>query len=79
MWEKSILGLSPTQVYCFWKSEPHLETSDSVTFTPASYREGMQGNEGARNDIRALAAAAGEQKYATSLRRPFEQPNPSAI
>ena len=41
---KSILGLSPTQVYCFWKSEPALETSDiQLTFTPASYREGMQG------------------------------------
>jgi len=41
---KSILGLSPTQVYCFWKSEPHLETSDiQLTFTPASYLEGMQG------------------------------------
>ena len=41
---QSILGLSPTQVYCFWKSEPALETSDiQLTFTPASYREGMQG------------------------------------
>jgi choline dehydrogenase len=41
---KSILGLSPTQVYCFWKSEPHLETSDiQLTFTPASYWEGQQG------------------------------------
>jgi choline dehydrogenase len=41
---KSILGLSPTQVYCFWKSAPHLETSDiQLTFTPASYREGYQG------------------------------------
>lgn len=41
---KSILALSPTQVYCFWKSEPHLETSDiQLTFTPASYLEGMQG------------------------------------
>jgi choline dehydrogenase len=41
---KSILGLSPTQVYCFWKSAPHLETSDiQLTFTPASYLEGMQG------------------------------------
>ncbi len=41
---KSILGLSPTQVYCFWKSEPHLETSDvQLTFTPASYLEGQQG------------------------------------
>jgi choline dehydrogenase len=41
---QSILGLSPTQVYCFWKSEPHLETSDvQLTFTPASYLEGQQG------------------------------------
>jgi choline dehydrogenase len=41
---KSILGLSPTQVYCFWKSHDALETSDiQLTFTPASYREGMQG------------------------------------
>jgi choline dehydrogenase-like flavoprotein len=41
---KSILGLSPTQVYCFWKSDDALETSDiQLTFTPASYREGMQG------------------------------------
>lgn len=41
---QSILGLSPTQVYCFWKSAPHLETSDiQLTFTPASYLEGQQG------------------------------------
>jgi choline dehydrogenase len=40
----SILGLSPTQVYCFWKSDDALEASDiQLTFTPASYREGMQG------------------------------------
>ena len=41
---KSILGLSPTQVYCFWKSDDALEASDiQLTFTPASYREGYQG------------------------------------
>jgi choline dehydrogenase len=41
---KSILGLSPTQVYCFWKSDAALETSDiQLTFTPASYLEGQQG------------------------------------
>ena len=40
----SILALSPTLVYCFWKSEAALETSDlQFTFTPASYREGVQG------------------------------------
>jgi choline dehydrogenase len=41
---KSILALSPTQVYCFWKSASELETSDlQFTFTPASYAEGVQG------------------------------------
>jgi choline dehydrogenase len=40
----SILGLSPTQVYCFWKSDDALEASDiQLTFTPASYLEGQQG------------------------------------
>jgi choline dehydrogenase len=40
----SILGLSPTQVYCFWKSDDALDASDiQLTFTPASYREGYQG------------------------------------
>jgi choline dehydrogenase len=39
----SILGLSPTLVYCFWRSEPSVETSDlQLTFTPASYAEGVQ-------------------------------------
>ena len=41
---KSILALSPTLVYCFWHSEPGLATSDlQLTFTPASYNEGVQG------------------------------------
>jgi choline dehydrogenase len=41
---KSILSLSPTQVYCFWRSEPTVPTSDiQMTFTPASYLEGVQG------------------------------------
>ena len=39
----SILSLSPTLVYCFWRSEPDVETSDlQLTFTPASYAEGLQ-------------------------------------
>ena len=41
---KGILSLSPTLVYCFWHSEPGLATSDlQLTFTPASYKEGVQG------------------------------------
>ncbi len=41
---KGILGLSPTLVYCFWRSEPHIANSDlQLTFTPGSYKEGVQG------------------------------------
>jgi len=41
---KGILGLSPTQVYCFWRSDPSLANGDiQMTFTPASYKEGVQG------------------------------------
>jgi choline dehydrogenase len=39
-----ILALNPTLVYCFWRSEPDVANSDlQLTFTPASYREGVQG------------------------------------
>jgi choline dehydrogenase len=41
---KGILALNPTLIYCFWRSEPGIATSDlQFTFTPASYREGVQG------------------------------------
>jgi choline dehydrogenase len=41
---KGVLALSPTLVYCFWRSEPTVASSDlQFTFTPASYREGVQG------------------------------------
>ena len=41
---KGVLALSPTLIYCFWRSEPSVPTSDmQLTFTPASYREGVQG------------------------------------
>ena len=41
---KGILALSPTLIYCFWRSEPGIANSDlQLTFTPASYREGVQG------------------------------------
>ena len=41
---KGILSLSPTLVYCFWRSDPSVANSDlQLTFTPASYREGVQG------------------------------------
>jgi choline dehydrogenase len=41
--QKSILGLSPTLVYCFWHSNEAARNSDlQFTFTPASYKEGVQ-------------------------------------
>jgi choline dehydrogenase len=41
---KGILALNPTLIYCFWRSDPGIATSDlQLTFTPASYREGVQG------------------------------------
>ncbi|MGE0769727.1 MAG: GMC family oxidoreductase [Hyphomicrobiaceae bacterium] len=41
---KGILALSPTLVYAFWRSNPDIANSDiQLTFTPASYREGVQG------------------------------------
>jgi choline dehydrogenase len=41
---KGILALNPTLIYCFWRSDPGVPVSDlQFTFTPASYREGVQG------------------------------------
>ncbi len=41
---KGVLSLSPTLVYAFWRSHPDVANSDiQLTFTPASYREGVQG------------------------------------
>jgi choline dehydrogenase len=41
---KGILALNPTLVYCFWRSDPAVENTDlQLTFTPASYMEGVQG------------------------------------
>lgn len=41
---QGILSLSPTLIYGFWRSHPDVPVSDiQFTFTPASYREGVQG------------------------------------
>lgn len=41
---KGVLSLSPTLVYAFWHSGETAESSDiQLTFTPASYMEGVQG------------------------------------
>jgi choline dehydrogenase len=41
---RGLLSLSPTMVYCFWHTGESAESSDlQLTFTPASYKEGVQG------------------------------------
>src|ERR1700755_231042 len=41
---RGLLSLSTTMVYCFWHSGESTESSDlQITFTPASYKEGVQG------------------------------------
>lgn len=41
---KGVLSLNPTLVYCSWHSGETPESSDlQMTFTPASYKEGVQG------------------------------------
>ena len=41
---KGILSLTPTLVYCFWHSDEVVRNADlQLTFTPASYNEGVQG------------------------------------
>ncbi|MDC1382006.1 GMC family oxidoreductase N-terminal domain-containing protein [Candidatus Puniceispirillum sp.] len=43
MGRSSILELGPTLVYCFWHSDEIIRSSDlQISFTPASYKEGMQ-------------------------------------
>ena len=40
---KGALALTPTLIYCFWKSDQSLDYSDiQLTFTPASYPKGLR-------------------------------------
>jgi choline dehydrogenase len=40
---KGLLTLNPTHVYCFWRSDERVANDDlQLTFTPASYKEGVQ-------------------------------------
>jgi choline dehydrogenase len=57
---KGILALSPTLVYCFWHSGETSESSDlQLTFTPASYKEGVQGQ---LEDEPGMTVAAWQQR-----------------
>jgi len=40
----SVIGVSPSLAYCFWKSDPNISGADlQVVFSPASYKEGFVG------------------------------------
>ena len=40
----SVIGVSPSLCYCFWKSDPNIGGADlQVVFSPASYKEGFVG------------------------------------
>jgi choline dehydrogenase len=40
----SVIGVSPSLCYCFWKSDPNISGADlQVMFSPASYKDGFVG------------------------------------
>jgi choline dehydrogenase len=40
----SVIGVSPSLCYCFWKSDPAISGADlQIVFSPASYKEGFVG------------------------------------
>lgn len=60
----SILALQPTLVHVFWKSHPGVDQSDlQMTFTPASYREGVQS---ALDEFPGVTVAAWQQRPQSS-------------
>ena len=61
---KGVLSLSPTLVYCFWRSNPDIATSDlQMTFTPASYKEGVQSE---LDDFPGMTIASWQQRPESS-------------
>ncbi len=75
---KGILSLNPTLVYCFWHSGESAESSDiQMTFTPASYNDGVQGQ--LEREPGMTVAAWQQRPESTGYVRirsanPFEQP-----
>jgi choline dehydrogenase len=81
--QSSILTLSPTLIYLFWHSDEALKSGDlQVSFTPASYNEGVQN---ALDDHPGMSIAAWQQRpesrgyirarSADPFAKPIIQPN----
>jgi len=75
---KGILSLSPTLVYCFWRSNPDIDNNDvQFTFTPASYKEGVQSE---LDDFPGMTIASWQQRPESSgyvharSANPFDKP-----
>ena len=57
---KGILALNPTLIYVFWKSDEHVDNYDlQLTFTPASYKEGVQST---LDDFPGMTIASWQQR-----------------
>lgn len=57
---KGILALNPTLIYVFWKSDERVENYDlQLTFTPASYKEGVQSR---LDDFPGMTIASWQQR-----------------
>lgn len=80
---RGILSLNPTLVYVFWKSDERVDNYDlQLTFTPASYKEGVQSK---LDDFPGMTIASWQQrpdsigwvraKSADPFTAPLIQPN----
>jgi len=80
---KGVLALNPTLIYVFWKSDERVDNYDlQLTFTPASYKEGVQS---ALDDFPGMTIASWQQrpdsigyiriKSADPFEHPVIQPN----
>jgi choline dehydrogenase len=57
---KGILTLNPTLIYVFWKSDERVDNYDlQLTFTPASYKEGVQST---LDDFPGMTIASWQQR-----------------
>jgi choline dehydrogenase len=57
---KGILALNPTLIYVFWKSDERVDNYDlQLTFTPASYKEGVQSR---LDDYPGMTVASWQQR-----------------
>ena len=81
----SIVSLGPTNVYCFWHSDESVKNHDlQMTFSPASYKEGVQSQ---LDDAPGFTVAAWQQRpeslgwVRARSSDPFEKPeiNPNYL